>query len=195
MAIFTEEQFKNIASQYSGNRGLSGVVNEKRTFSKSTATSSVFLSHSHHDKDKVEQAKLFFESQGVSIYVDWMDETMPTKTNEHTANTIKVKIRGNKKFVLLATNLAVNSKWCNWEVGIGDIYKYDADNIAILGMADNQGHWSGNEYLKIYLSIEFVKGNPINNLGQVVSDGYYVFWPADSNNVRNYVPLKVWLAT
>lgn len=115
---------------------------------------SIFLSHSHHDKAQVEQAKNFFENLGYSIYVDWADETMPEKTNGATAQKIKGQIGSNDKFVLLATNNAVISKWCNWEVGIGDTYKMANRKIAILPLADNNGHWQGNEYLQIYPSIE-----------------------------------------
>ncbi len=67
MAILSEYQFRTIAESKAGYRGLTGYVNESRIFSKSTATTSIFLSHSHHDKDVVEQAKIFFENLGISI--------------------------------------------------------------------------------------------------------------------------------
>lgn len=31
----------------------------------------------------------------------------------------------------MATNGAVESKWCNWELGYGDAQKFDTDNIAL----------------------------------------------------------------
>lgn len=192
MAIITESQFRSVASQKSGYRGLNGYVNESRTFSKSTATTSIFLSHSHQDKDKIEQAKIFFENLGIRIYVDWMDTTMPEKTNGTTAVRIKSKIQENEKFILLATNRAVNSKWCNWEVGVGDIYKLSKNNIAILGLADNNGHWTGNEYLQIYPSIEYLDGNSRNNAGGYIPQGYYVLYPSQ-NGSRSYKTLEEWL--
>ncbi len=192
MPIITESQFRNIANQKSSS-GLSGYVNETRTFSKSTSTTSIFLSHSHQDKAKIEQAKIFFENLGISIYVDWMDSTMPEKTNGTTAIRIKSKIRENEKFVLLATNRAVNSKWCNWEVGIGDIYKLPNDNIAILGLADNNGHWAGNEYLQIYPSIEYQNGNSRNNAGGIIPEGYYVLYPPQNDGSRTFKTLEQWL--
>lgn len=193
MSIITESEFRSIANQKSGYVGLSGAVNEKRTFSKSTSRTSIFLSHSHQDKDKVEQAKYFFENLGISIYVDWMDSTMPERTNGVTANRIKVKIQNNEKFILLATNRAVNSKWCNWEVGIGDIYKLSKDNIAILGLADNNRHWTGNEYLQIYPSIEFQNGEKLNNFNEYIARGYYVMYPPNPDGTRNYKTLEKWL--
>jgi hypothetical protein len=192
MAILTESEFRNIASQSTGLSGLKGYVNETRTFSKSTSDTSIFLSHSHKDKDKVEQAKLFFENLGISIYVDWMDTTMPEKTNGETANRIKSKIIQNEKFILLATNRAVSSKWCNWEVGIGDTFKLSKDQIAILGLADNYGHWEGNEYLQIYPSIEYKDGTTKNNAGSYIPKGYYVLYPS-INGSRKFKTLKEWL--
>lgn len=194
MAIITESEFRNIASQNAGYSGLNGYVNESRTFSKSTATTSVFLSHSHQDKDKVEQAKIFFEHLGISIYVDWMDNTMPERTNGNTANRIKSKIIENEKFILLATNRAVISKWCNWEVGIGDTFKLSKDNIAILGLADNNRHWTGNEYLQIYPSIEYQNGSTKNNLGNYIPKGYYVLYPSIDGS-RRFKTLQEWLRT
>lgn len=193
MAIITESEFRNIAYQNSGTRGLQGFVNESRTFSKTTSTTSIFLSHSHKDKNKVEQAKIFFENLGISIYVDWMDSTMPESTSGITATRIKSKIQENEKFVLLATNLAINSKWCNWEVGVGDIYKLSKDNIAILGLADNNRHWNGNEYLQIYPSIEYENGNSKNNAGSYIPKGYYVLYPPNSNGSRTFITLEKWL--
>ncbi len=189
MSIFTEQEFRNIAIQKAGFKGLGGGVNETRTFSKS----SIFLSHSHNDKAKIEQAKIFFENLGISIYVDWADQTMPERTNGVTAQNIKNQIiKLNDKFILLATNNAVSSKWCNWEVGIADTYKLFKDKIAILPLADNNRHWTGNEYLQIYPSIELENGNNKNNIGLPIDAGYYVFYPS-TNNTRSYVKLEDWL--
>lgn len=171
MAILTRGQFASIAQTKAGTRGLRGFVNESRTFSKTTSITSIFLSHSHTDKDVIEQAKIFFENLGISIYVDWADKTMPESTNGVTAQKIKNQIIiGNDKFVLLATNNAVASKWCNWEVGIADPFKLPNKKIALLPLADNSGTWNGNEYLQIYPRIE---KNPRKSGGE----GYYVWYP------------------
>jgi len=171
MAILTKEQFRSIAENNAGYSGLTGYVNESRTYSKSSATTSIFLSHSHLDKDVVEQAKIFFENLGISIYVDWADETMPERTNGVTANKIKNQIiTVNDKFVLLATNNAVSSKWCNWEVGIADPFKLPDKKLAILPLANNRGDWDGNEYLQIYPRIE-------RNPRKLGGEGYFVWYP------------------
>lgn len=159
MAIFTKQQFESIACIKAGSNGLSATLNENRTFSKVTSTTIIFLSHSHTDKAIVEQAKVLFQNLGISIYVDWADETMSEKTNGITATKIKSKILANDKFLQLATNTVVLSKWCNWEVGIGDVYKLHSDKICILPLADNSSNWNGNEYLQIYPRVEPVNKN------------------------------------
>lgn len=194
MSIFTEQEFRNIVSQKAGNRGLSGTVNETRMFSESSSSTSVFLSHAHQDKAKIEQAKLFLENLGISIYVDWADQTMPEKTTGITAQKIKNQIiTKNDKFILLATNNAVCSKWCNWEVGIADHFKLPKDKIAILPLADNNRHWTGNEYLQIYPSIEFERGNNKNLIGNLIPQGYYIFYPPNIDGTRNFEKLETWL--
>lgn len=182
MAILTRAQFKSIASNLSGSGGLKGVVNESRVYLKSESITSIFLSHSHHDKDVVEQAKLFFENLGIKIYVDWADKTMPQNPNGTTANKIKNQILvKNDKFILLATNNAVSSRWCNWEVGIADPFKLYRNKMALFPFAENSGSWNGNEYLQIYPRIE---KNPKKSGGE----GYFVWYPD-----RTWDTLDDWL--
>jgi hypothetical protein len=169
MTILTRGQFASLASTKAGPNGLRGIVNESRKYSKATSVTSIFLSHSHTEKDVIEQAKIFFENLGISIYVDWADKTMPESTNGVTAEKIKSQIiSGNDKFILLATNNAVSSKWCNWEVGIADPFKLPNKKIALLPLADNSGTWNGNEYLQIYPRIE---------RGTSDLNEYYVWYP------------------
>ena len=78
-----------------------------------------------------------------------MDDELSYPPSGKTAIKIKEMIKGNKKFILLATNEGIESKWCNWELGIGDVHKY-ISNIVLLPVADNTGNWNGNEYLQIY---------------------------------------------
>ena len=171
MSIITKSQFASIAQTKAGYKGISGILNENRQFSRSTQLTSIFLSHSHTDKETVKQAVSFFRNFGISVYVDWADETMPEKPNGETAAKIKNQINLNDKFVLLATNSAIISKWCNWEVGIGDTYKFSHKKIALLPLADNSGTWNGNEYLQIYPRIE---------QGSTNKSDYYVWYPDGS---------------
>ncbi len=123
---------------------------EKRKRAKYSFETSVFLSHKHDEKEIIKQAITLLNKLGVSVYVDWLDSGMPKYTDGSTAKRIKDKIRQNDKFILLATESAINSKWCNWELGYGDAYKYSKD-IAIMPITENEDNsFSGSEYLQIY---------------------------------------------
>ena len=51
-----------------------------KTASRAAAKATVFLSHSHLDRDLVDAVKNLLASEGVKIYVDWMDEGRCVKT-------------------------------------------------------------------------------------------------------------------
>lgn len=161
MTLFTTTGFAQLAKNKAGNRNFHQFVNEVRTLSRPTTETSIFLSHSHVDRSFVDLTITFFRTLGVNVYVDWMDSALSDRTSVATADTIKAKIRDNDKFILLATNSAIASKWCNWELGIGDIYKLSTGKICLLPLAENNGHWEGNEYLGLYPRIEplFKDGN------------------------------------
>lgn len=174
MAIFTKYQFYNVVSaKTTSTRTFSTFVNEAKQSNRSTSTTSVFLSHSHNDKNLIAQAVTFLRSIGVNIYIDWMDETMPEKPNGVTASKIKSNIIHNDKFILLATDAAIISRWCNWEVGIGDAYKLHADKICLLPLAETKDSWKGNEYLNIYPRIESVSINSY----EIYDNIFYLVYP------------------
>lgn len=110
----------------------------------------IFLSHKHSDRPILENIIALLKGLGVSVYVDWNDDEMPSTTSGYTAMRIKQKIRDCKKFILLATESAIASKWCNWELGYGDAFRYK-NNIAIMPITEKRNSFfSGSEYLQIY---------------------------------------------
>jgi hypothetical protein len=119
----------------------------------------VFLSHKHDEIKPLEQTIKLIKSCGVDVYIDWMDEGMPKKTCAKTAERIKDKIEKCDKFILVGTEGAINSKWCNWELGIGDVRKHDNGNLAILPIKKNYSDYSGNEYIELYPTIQYEDGN------------------------------------
>lgn len=112
---------------------------------------------------------------GVNVYVDWMDEGMPKTTSGLTAIKLKDKINKCKKFIFLGTEGAIASKWCNWELGLGDAKKYPS-NIAIMPIAENNGIYSGSEYLQIY---PVIKSKFIS-----IPDNYFVEWGTTKDWLR-----------
>ena len=137
----------------------------------------VFLSHKHDELNELKNIIGFLQkTYGVKVYIDSHDSTMPSKTSGKTAENLKLRIKQCRKFILLATNDAINSKWCNWELGYGDAHKFSAD-IALFpikprGKFDSE--YSGNEYLSIYPYIAYYNGSEKYNNGNLISRGYYV---------------------
>jgi len=154
MADFiTKSQLKSYVERKEGTLNKTFAILEAK-LSKAVKTrnqfeSSVFISHSHKNSDLVEYLVALLTKLKIEVYVDWMDDELTYPPSSKTAVKIKNMIDVNKKFILLATNEGIESKWCNWELGIGDVHKY-IDHIALLPVADNSGNWIGNEYLRLY---------------------------------------------
>ena len=150
----------------------------------------VFLSHKHDDLKDLRGVIGVLENIGAKVYIDSMDNKMPNETNGDTAKRIKEVIKFCKKFILLATDKAIESYWCNWELGIGDVHHFSR-HIAILpmkGKGTYDHNYKGNEYLQIYPQITYY--NAFRNFrGDYFESGYYI-----SNPFNNYITkLEVWL--
>lgn len=149
MSFITESKLKSYRKSVQlSYKTLNESLREFKAESKFLKTK-IFLSHKHDELEQLEGAISFLKKHGVDIYVDWLDDGMPKTTSGITASRIKEKIKENDKFILLATENAINSKWCNWELGLGDADKY-INNIAILPIKKDHSDYSGNEYLQIY---------------------------------------------
>lgn len=111
-----------------------------------------FLCHSHHDRLLAEGLQVILAEQGVDLYIDWKDGTMPEAPDRETAQQIQNRIRASNWFLFLATANSKASRWCPWELGYAD-GKKQWDQIAIVPTADGQGT-HGNEYLQLYRRID-----------------------------------------
>ena len=179
MSFISESKLIEFSQQKRNFSSLNESLNKFRNESKTSKTK-VFLSHKHGDTEALNGTIIFLKQEGISVYVDWMDEGMPKVTCGLTAKRIKKKIKENDKFILLATEGAINCKWCNWELGLGDAEKY-IENIAVLPIEKDYSNFTGNEYLEIYPyifnidSFQFFKG-------EYRSQGAYVIYPSVNGN-------------
>jgi len=173
-------------------------LNEVRHFSaksESKLRPTVFLSHKHDDLADLRGLIGLFENIGAKIYIDSMDNKMPSETCGDSAKRIKEVIKFCDKFVLLATAKAIESYWCNWELGIGDTYKY-IDHIALLPMKEYgqyNSQYKGNEYLQIYPQIDYEDGTKYYRNGNRILAGYYVSTPLNKEGVQTITRLSDWL--
>ncbi len=189
MSFITETQLK---SQRRSIKTFSSVDESLRNFKNESSLfrTKIFLSHKHDEKEYLEGAISLLKNYGVDVYVDWLDEGMPKNTSGITAVRIKEKIKENHKFIFLATEAAINSKWCNWELGLGDAARY-MDHIALLPVKKDSTDFSDSEYLEIYPYIFEVNSFQIFK-GDYRSQGTYVVYPSVNGKVK-VVPIAEWL--
>jgi hypothetical protein len=167
------------------------IINLKESVSRDRSRPLIFISHKHDEVVILQDVIAFLKKEGVDVYVDWMDDEMPTYTNALTAILLKLKINVADKFILVATPNAINSKWCNWELGLGDAAKY-IDDIALFPIIKKGQSFNGAEYLKIYSVIEYQDGTTKYSSGVYIPKGYYVLYPA-LNGQRTLYSIKDWL--
>lgn len=153
----------------------------------------VFISHKHDDLDDLKGLLGFLENRyGVKVYIDSRDPSMPKTTSAQTALNIRERIKGCDKFILLATNGAIESKWCNWELGYGDAQKFKK-HIALYPIkphGSQNNAYKGSEYMNIYPHIVFSDGTDTYESGKLIARGYYV-WREETDG--SYItPLADW---
>ncbi len=191
MSYISEYQLSNYRNR-TRTFSADNVINLSKSSFRDTNRPMIFLSHKHDEFSIMQDVIAFLKNEGVDVYVDWMDSSMPAYTNAETAHKLKEKIKASDKFILIATQNAINSKWCNWELGLGDAEKY-INNIALFPINKSNQFFYGAEYLKIYPWIEYQDGSTQYIGGAYIPKGYYVFYPADENGSSRLFPLKQWL--
>ena len=188
-SIFTEGEF----SAYSNIRLDKSMrpIYESTQFRYGPTT--VFISHKHDDLDNLRGVIGMLEAEfNVQVYIDSRDPSMPKITSAVTGENIKDRIRWCNKFILLATNGAIESKWCNWELGYGDAQKYK-EHIALFPMGPKNGAYKGNEYMALYPHIAFYDGTEKDTTGKRIPRGYYVYEEITGGR-SVIIPLKDWFA-
>lgn len=180
---------------YSFFASLDNASGEIKHFAYAEKQITVFISHKHDDLDNLSGVIGLLEKEyNVKAYIDSKDPSLPETPSAETAKRIKERIDQCDKFILLATNKAIESKWCNWELGYGDAKKYKS-KIALFPMQPkgNQTQYRGNEYMKIYPYISYYDGTTKYSKTNVfISKGFYVKNYTD-NNPNMIIPLDKWL--
>ena len=111
-----------------------------------------FLCHSHHDRELALGLQALLRQQGLDLYIDWQDATMPSAPNAETASKLRQRIVNCEWFLFLATANSMSSRWCPWELGYADGKKAN-EKIVIVPTRDGQAT-HGNEYMQLYRRIE-----------------------------------------
>ncbi|MCZ2129130.1 MAG: toll/interleukin-1 receptor domain-containing protein [Bacteroidia bacterium] len=169
MALFTEERLRarvenQLRKGYSGSMYDSfeskakTILNEsliqQKTFSATTKTYDIFLSHSSSDASLVAGLKLELEDLGYSVYVDWIEDPKLSRANvtKETALVLQARMKQCKALLYAFSENATNSKWMPWELGYFDGIK---GTVAVLPISrTSKSSFQGSEYLGIYYYIQ-----------------------------------------
>jgi hypothetical protein len=112
-----------------------------------------FLCHSHKDRSLALGLQQRLKEEGLDLYIDWQDASMPEEPDRETASRIQAAIKHSDLFLFLATQNSMTSRWCPWEIGYAD-GTLDINQIAIVTTRDPTGRYHGNEYLQLYRRID-----------------------------------------
>ena len=153
--ILTENQLRSLTPTADV---LSEAHQQVRYFSVGQRAS-VFLSHKHDEISYLKRVAYILERLHTSLYVDWLDSSMPKITSGDTGAKIKQRIKKYDKFILVASDGAIDSKWCNWELGYGDAQKFETGK--------------GSEYMQIYPTIQYFDGTESYSNKELIPKGYY----------------------
>jgi hypothetical protein len=190
--MLSEGELKNY--RYVANLSESRGAIDTDLYHFATQKVTLFMSHKHSDLENLRDVIGFLEKDyNVKVYIDSQDPSMPKVTSGETASKIKDRIKSCKKFMLLATNDAIDSKWCNWELGFGDAHKYK-DDIALFPLklsGQSDSAYKGSEYMSIYPYIAQYDGSEKYSNGTSIQRGFYIVEQTESG--RTITPLSDWL--
>ena len=192
--IFEQGEFSNYRNSSRLDDAMQPIT-ESYSFEYAARKTTIFLSHKHDELDDLQDIIGFLEHEyNTKVYIDSKDSSMPKVTSGRTAMQIKERITKCNKFILLATNAAIESKWCNWELGYGDSKKYKK-NIALFPMK-NRGEadytYKGSEYMSIYPYISYYNGTEKYSTGEYIERGHYIREQREGEPSL-ITPLKKWL--
>lgn len=153
--LYTESTLRQRASSRTNILAKRAETILKESRDSSLSTFDVFLSHSIIDAELVLGAKIELESQGLTVYVDWICDLLldRTRVTAATADHLRKRMRQCNMLVYVHSLNAALSKWCPWELGFFDGLR--GGNVFIMPVVSGTQHtFDGQEYLGLYPYLE-----------------------------------------
>ena len=110
-------------------------------------TFDLFLSHSSRDVETLLRIKTMLNSQGVNVYIDWVNDREQLRrelTSMDTAKVIIERIKASNAMMYINTEAGASSQWTPWELGYADA---TGKKICVLQMGEVEARTA---YLDIY---------------------------------------------
>lgn len=159
MAFYTIAEARASAIRTTGTSALrksaSTILNEETARARDSDRYDVFLSHCLADAEAVVGVKAILESQGQSVYVDWIDDKQLNrhKVTSATAAVLRRRMRQSHSLIFATSDTSPDSKWMPWELGYFDGFR--PNRVAILPLVESTGKdFKGQEYLGLYPVVE-----------------------------------------
>jgi hypothetical protein len=128
----------------------------------------IFLSHSYEDAELISGVKILLERDGLSVYVDWIEDAQAdrSRVTAATAEMLRKRMK-HCRFLLFATSKSSpNSKWMPWELGYFDGLR--ENRVGILPIVQSEGgSFVGQEYIELYPAWEFINFDIGRHLGRL----------------------------
>jgi hypothetical protein len=117
----------------------------------------IFLSHASEDARVIAGVKALLESEGLAVYVDWVEDTQLSRAQVDAATAALLRLRMNHSGYLLyaSSTSSSSSKWMPWELGYFDGRR--PGHVGVLPLVRRSGEgFRGVEYVGLYPFIELV---------------------------------------
>jgi hypothetical protein len=111
----------------------------------------VFLSHSFSDAEVILGVKLRLEQDGLTVYVDWIDDPLLDRTavTEDTARLLRRRMDQCRFLLYACSRTSVDSRWMPWELGYFDGRR--RGKVGIFPIVETASEtFVGVEYLGLY---------------------------------------------
>lgn len=179
MAFLTETAAR---TAFQSGRATKAVIESELRKSAASAPSTVydvFLSHSSLDADVIAGIQTLLASQGLRVYVDWLEDPQAdrTKVTAKTAEMLRGRMRNSRSLIFATSETSSRSRWMPWELGYFDGFR--TGHVAILPLVKNSTDpFVGQEYLGLYPYFEL-----ISNLG---SPQLAIRTPGSTRSVKSF---------
>jgi hypothetical protein len=120
-----------------------------------TAHFDVFLSHSSEDAQVIVGVKALLEADGLSVYVDWLEDRQldRRRVTPATAQLLRTRMGSCGYLLYASSRSSSNSKWMPWELGYFDGKRPNSVGILPI-VGSSRDSFVGLEYLGLYPIIE-----------------------------------------
>ena len=90
-----------------------------------------------------------FEQIGLSVYVDWIEDSQLDRSNVniHSAKLLRNRMNNCASLIYITSESAEKSVWMPWELGYMDARTH---RVAVAPILDEESDFHGREYLSLY---------------------------------------------